>query len=141
MFAKRLKELRKSKVHLTQTDMAKLLGVAKTTYASYEQGKRTPDTAIQNQIADYFDVSLDYLHGRTDRKHYYDLTPKDEKEITVELEKMINDLSDGGALAFSKDDSELSKETRELLIASLENSLRIAKIEAKKRYTPKKYRD
>src|SRR5699024_10692117 len=116
--------------HLTQTDMAKMLGVAKTTYASYEQGKRTPDTEMQNKIADYFDVTLDYLHGRTDKKHYYDLTEKDERDIAKELEKMIADLSEGGALAFSKDQAEFSEETRELLIASLEQSLRFAKIEA-----------
>lgn len=68
MFAEKLKELRKSKRHLTQQNMADILGVAKTTYASYEQGKRTPDTDLQNKIADYFGVSLDYLHGRTDDK-------------------------------------------------------------------------
>lgn len=68
MFAERLKELRKSKPHLTQQKMADILGVAKTTYASYEQGKRTPDTDLQNAIADYFGVTLDYLHGRSDSK-------------------------------------------------------------------------
>ncbi|HIY57282.1 MAG TPA: hypothetical protein H9829_03645 [Candidatus Tetragenococcus pullicola] len=52
---------------------------------------------------------------------------------------MIDDLS--GNLLFSKDSAEVNDETRELLIASLENSLRIAKIDAKKRFTPKKYRD
>ena len=66
MFAERLKKLRKEKPHLTQQNMADILGIAKTTYASYEQGKRTPDTDIQNKIADYFVVSLDYLHGRID---------------------------------------------------------------------------
>lgn len=64
MFAQQLKELRKRTPHLTQMDMAKELGIAKTTYASYEQGKRTPDIETQNKIADFFDVSLDYLHGR-----------------------------------------------------------------------------
>lgn len=64
MFSKRLRELRKAKRGLTQSDMAKYLGIAKTTYASYEQGKRMPDIEIQNKIADYFEVTLDYLHGR-----------------------------------------------------------------------------
>ena len=44
-------------------------------------------------------------------------------------------------MAFSKKDGEMSESTREALIISLENALRIAKIEAKKKYTPKKYRD
>ncbi|WP_373569549.1 helix-turn-helix domain-containing protein, partial [Klebsiella pneumoniae] len=38
MFAERLKSLRKSKKYLTKQNMADILGVAKTTYASYEQG-------------------------------------------------------------------------------------------------------
>lgn len=70
MFAQRLKELRKRTPSLTQLDMAKKLGIAKTTYASYEQGKRTPDIETQNKIADFFDVSLDYLHGR-DQKNTF----------------------------------------------------------------------
>lgn len=65
MFGKRLTSLRKMK-KLTQSEMASILGVARTTYSSYEQGRRTPDVDIQNKIADYFDVSLDYLHGRSD---------------------------------------------------------------------------
>ncbi|MFB8449042.1 helix-turn-helix domain-containing protein [Enterococcus thailandicus] len=83
MFAVRLKELRKSKGHLTQQDMANILGVAKTTYASYEQGKRTPDTDLQNKIADYFGVTLDYLHGRNQTPDW-----ADEKDL-IELDKIL----------------------------------------------------
>jgi len=63
MFSQRLIDLRKSR-NLTQSEMAKILDVARTTYSSYEQGRRMPDADIQNRIADYFDVTLDYLHGR-----------------------------------------------------------------------------
>lgn len=68
MFAKQLKALRKRNPHLTQMDMATQLGIAKTTYAAYEQGKRTPDIETQNKIADFFQVSLDYLHGREEKR-------------------------------------------------------------------------
>ena len=44
-------------------------------------------------------------------------------------------------MAFSKEDGEMSESTKEALILSLENALRISKIEAKKKFTPKKYRD
>lgn len=63
MFGQTLTELRKQR-KLTQAEMAKILGVARTTYSSYEQGRRKPDDEIQKKIADYFEVSLDYLHGR-----------------------------------------------------------------------------
>lgn len=102
---------------------------------------RTPGVDKLQKVADYFDVSTDYLLGRTEKRRYYDLTEKDEKDLSKELEEMIEDLKNTGALAFSKETAEIDKETRELLIASLENSLRIAKIEAKKRFTPKKYRN
>lgn len=103
--------------------------------------KNTPSVDKIQKVASFFDVSTDYLLGRTKKRRYYDLTEKDEKIITKELEEMIADLKSTGALAFSKETAEVDKETHELLIASLENSLRIAKIEAKKRFTPKKYRN
>jgi len=63
VFGQKLTELRKQK-NLTQAELAKILGVARTTYSSYEQGRRKPDDEIQKKIADYFGVSLDFLHGR-----------------------------------------------------------------------------
>ena len=71
MLGEKLFELRKSKKK-TQVDMAKILGVAKTTYASYEQNRRTPDNPMQIKIADYFDISLDELNGRELKKDYFE---------------------------------------------------------------------
>lgn len=102
---------------------------------------RTPGIDKIQKVADYFDVSTDYLLGRTDKKKYYDLTEKDERSIQKQLQEMIDDLSSNGALSFSKEDGEMDEATKELLIMSLENSLHIAKREAKKKFTPKKYRN
>ncbi|AYE38435.1 XRE family transcriptional regulator [Companilactobacillus zhachilii] len=63
MFSNRLKDLRNNK-HRTQKEIAKDLGVAPTTYASWEQGKREPDQAATLKIANYYGVTLDYLYGR-----------------------------------------------------------------------------
>ena len=84
MFSERLKDLRKEK-NVTQQDMATNLNIAKTTYASYEQGKRTPDTEMQNKIADYFSVTLDYLHGRNNTPRWAN------KQDTYDLKKFLDD--------------------------------------------------
>lgn len=133
----KIQELSKEK-GISVRELEKRLGFSNGYFSKWKTV--SPNSEGLQKVADYFSVSVDYLLGRTDQKYYYDLTEKDEKYIQKRLEEMIEDLSNGGALAFSKDESEIDQETRELLIASLENSLRIAKIEAKKRFTPKKYR-
>lgn len=139
MFPEKIKELR-LKNRYTQQQIADKLGITRPAYTAYESGKRQPDFDTLEKIAEIYEVSTDYLLGRFENKKYYELNEKDNRDIANDLEKMINDLS-GNGLLFSKGTSEVDAETRELLIASLEQSLRIAKMEAKKKFTPKKYRD
>ena len=63
MFPERLKSLRKKEAGLTQEVLAKQLGIAKSTLASYEQGKRQPDFDTLKKISTRFGVSTDYLLG------------------------------------------------------------------------------
>ena len=62
-FPKRLKLLRK-KTQLRQKDLADKIGVAQTTIANYERNLRFPDETTLMRLADYFNVTLDYLLGR-----------------------------------------------------------------------------
>lgn len=101
---------------------------------------QTPGVDKVQKVADYFNVSLDYLLGRTQKK-YWELNEKDERDIQKKLEEMIEDMSNADALAFSKGAEPMSEETKQLLILSLENSLRLGKEMAKKKFTPKKYRN
>jgi len=64
-FSDRLKELRKLK-KLTQIQAATGIGVSEQAYQKYEYGKREPGIGFAIALADYFDVSLDYLVGRSD---------------------------------------------------------------------------
>ncbi|MEA0554619.1 helix-turn-helix transcriptional regulator [Lysinibacillus irui] len=102
----------------------------------------TPGTDKLEMVADYFDVSVDYLLGRTDKKRYYDLTEKDERDIERDLERILNSAeSELGLASFDgRVLDEMDQEDRELYITSLRNALRLHKRLAKKKFTPKKYR-
>ena len=63
-FPDRLKELRKTK-GATQKAMAEYLGMAERSYRRYEAGDLEPNHETTIKLADYFNVSLDYLTGRT----------------------------------------------------------------------------
>ena len=62
MFQERLKELRNEK-GLSQTELAKELKVSQRSISSWETGFRQPDFETLRLIAEYFDVSTDYLLG------------------------------------------------------------------------------
>lgn len=65
ILSKRLKELRAEK-NISQNQLAILTGISRTTYANYEQGTREPSIDIIILLCNFFDVSADYLIGRTD---------------------------------------------------------------------------
>ncbi|SHH73526.1 helix-turn-helix domain-containing protein [Sporanaerobacter acetigenes] len=67
LISERLKELREEK-NLLQKDLAKHLNISTSAYGYYEQGKRNPDTETIEKLADFFNVSTDYLLGRTNYK-------------------------------------------------------------------------
>lgn len=109
---------------------------------------RTIKAAIKDVNFDVLDdlcKSLEEVitkHNLENKVADFELTKKDEKDIQDKLLEIINDLNskDGYAALDGKSLSEVDEEDRELLIASLEQSLRIAKRLAKEKFTPKKYR-
>lgn len=63
----RMKELRRER-NLRQEDIAVELDIAITTYCRYELGMRDPTLAVLCRMADYYDVTTDYLLGRSDER-------------------------------------------------------------------------
>lgn len=63
-FASRLKELRKEK-GLTLEQLGKDIGTTKATISNFENEQRKPSLDMIIKLADYFQVSIDYLVGRT----------------------------------------------------------------------------
>lgn len=64
-FSLRLKELRKTN-NLTLEQLGKNIGSTKATMSNYETGQKKPSLDMVIKLADYFQVSIDYLVGRTD---------------------------------------------------------------------------
>ena len=64
-FCERIKSLRVER-RLKQREMAEQFGLALNSYQAYEYATRFPDFRGLIAIADFFDVSLDYLVGRSD---------------------------------------------------------------------------
>ena len=73
-FSSRLKELRTQKGY-SQSELAKKLGVSKSTISMMEVGSRKPSFETMEAIADFFNVSMDYLRGEDDISLYF-LDPK-----------------------------------------------------------------
>jgi len=150
IFGERLKELR-GKMSIDEL-VAKLndayeTKISKSMISRYENGQSDPKMENVRIIADFFKVSSDYLLGISDIKvapFNPELTEKDELAIQRELQKMIEGLSLSGNAAFDgrtlDELTEEEREDRELLISSLENSLRLAKRIAKQKFTPNKYK-
>lgn len=100
--------------------------------------KQSPSSERLQAVADYFDVSTDYLLGRTDTPQF---TRRDERDVQKILTDMTEGLSNDSSLAYMKNGGEeLDEEDAELLRASLENVIRQSKLIAKAKFTPKKYR-
>lgn len=67
MYFRRIRDMRED-ADLTQAQVAEYLGVAQTVYSRYERGYQTIPLLLLIRLADYYEVSLDYLTGRTDNK-------------------------------------------------------------------------
>ena len=63
----RIRNLRED-MDMTQTDMAKNLFISQRTYSYYESGGHDIPTEVLVRLADFYDVSEDYLLNRTDKR-------------------------------------------------------------------------
>lgn len=156
---------------MTGVEVAKLLNTSPQYYYDIERGKKNLSADKLIQLAKIFDVQLEELLGDWDEQihpefdgdlsrqlafdaavykdamsepkqnqSYFDLNEKDERDIAKMLEEMMDGLSSSNQ-AFSFMGEPMDDEDRELLRISLENTLRMSKQMAKKKFTPKKYRN
>ena len=67
---RRLRDLREDK-DLSQTQLAKILGMSQTGYSKYETGENDIPTTILIKLARFHNTSIDYLLGETDNPKRY----------------------------------------------------------------------
>ena len=123
----------------TRQEMCDALGVKYTTFTDWVKGNSYPRIDKIEMMANYFGIEKSDLVEQKSSKTI-ELNKKDERDIAKRLEQTLDQLeSDQDGLMFFGEP--LDDQTRELLKASLQNSITIAKINAKQKFTPKKYRD
>lgn len=98
----RLKKLRTNK-KMTQSELGEKVNVTKVSISGYENSNRSPDTDTLQKLADFFDVSTDYLLGRTDipnidspptlntwlRQENTDLSESEKDELSNDIEDYL----------------------------------------------------
>jgi len=103
----RLKELRKL-LNRTQSEVAKVLNISRAAYSTYEIGKREPDHNTLKKMANYFNVSIDYL-----------LENETSPEQTEEVEKWIKVFNEVGIT--EEQLKNLTQKQKESIIAIIDN--------------------
>ncbi|NLB42089.1 MAG: helix-turn-helix transcriptional regulator [Clostridiales bacterium] len=144
MLSERLKELRKEK-GVTQGEIATLLGVDRSTYGKYEIGDSTPAADRLMWLAEYFDVTLDYLLGRSNFSSPSDAPPAETTTAETSYRKisptrtssakdMVNGLKDSpdllefwDTLQGREDLQLLFKQTRDMSPKDIKQIIRIIK--------------
>ena len=89
----RLKILR-TNAQMTQQDVARLLGVERSTYVKYERGQSDPPTATLVRLADYFGVTIDYLIGHDTSQAVRIVSVPEVSEADYELLRKFHALND-----------------------------------------------
>lgn len=87
--AKRLRTLRED-VDFPQAKIANLIGTTQTSVNRYENGQATPPVKVLMWYAEFFDVSLDYIFGRTDKPQgiLYQHQPKVIEAVASDSKEM-----------------------------------------------------
>lgn len=122
---------------ITGSKLCKDIGISRGLLTDLKMGRKKTVTAITAaKIANYFEVPISYLLGEDsdNEKETPTLNKKDEREIS----HLIEALESNDTLMF--DGKPLSEEAIESIRAAMRLGLEAAKIESKRKFTPKKYR-
>lgn len=132
---------RRTQLGYSVDEIAAKIGKNRATVYRYENSDIGDiPTGVLEPLAKALNTTPAQLMGWEEDEKDPALTEKDKRDIADAMRKFIEQLGDPSqALMF--DGEPLDEESRDLLLASLENSLKMGKLMAKKKFTPKKYRE
>ena len=127
----------RDKLGYTDYKIAKATGIGTATMSNWKNGKYTPKQDKLQKIADFLDISLDYLiNGQELDKNT--LNAKDEKDIAKDMENIITKLRNKENGPASFDGEEIDEDDIDLFAGQLELMLRKLKTINKEKYNPYK---
>jgi len=132
---------------MKQSDLVEKTHIGKSAISQYLSGKVVPKQDKIYLMAKALDVNEAWLMGYDVEMNRHssftvpysplpELTPKDERQIAKDLENMIHSLDGAAAMGEPEDAEDMA-----MIKASLETAMRLSKRIAKKKFTPKKYRE
>lgn len=122
-FSQRLRQLREEK-GILQKNIAEVLNITRAAITQYENDNRFPDQEMLMKIADFYDVTLDYLLGRTDVRYINHIIPVYEFNIK-DIEESIMFILDQEDITL--DGETLSYESKLILESSIHNGIKLAR--------------
>lgn len=131
----RIREIRENR-GIFQAELAKMVNISESVMSRIEKGDRAVRDDELKEIAKSLNVSADYLIGRSENPM---LSRTDERDIARNVEEMKRNL-ENGSLRMSLDGEEITDEVKEFILDQIENTLTLAKIKSKEKFTPKKYK-
>ena len=124
----------------SQAELARRINMNNTALNKVEKGVRKLSSSELDELASVFNVSTDYLLGRSDKEKepYYELTDKEKNDIAIQAEKLMEGIESGDNLNFYGEPA--TEEQKERLLIAVQTAMEMNKRKAKKKFTPKKYR-
>lgn len=125
---------------IKDSDVVKSTGITKSTFSDWKSGRSKPKQDKLQKIADYFEVTVDYLMtGKEEPKEKSpELTARDERDIAKDLDRIMGEIRKGDDGPLYYNGVEIDDASINLLQNAIEYALRETKKENKVKYNPNK---
>ncbi|EGO5193104.1 helix-turn-helix domain-containing protein [Enterococcus faecalis] len=113
-FSDKLKQLR-TKKGIKQSELAEILHLRQSSISDYENNRSTPNPETIKKIAEYFNVSANYL---------LDIPDKNDTKLDSTIKETIEELKNEDTLLFMGKNGDIDEETARLLKIAMKNAIK-----------------